>query len=381
MIYLNNAATSFPKPRAVREAIASYLASEPFHAGRAGFERQIEDAVGTCRSRLASLFGVEDPAHIVFTSGATESLNLALAGSNLSGHVVTTAIEHNSVLRPLHRLRQEQGIELTVVDCDANGYVAPAEIARAIRSNTSAIVVNHCSNVTGAVLDLEVIGQIARRHNTLFVVDASQSAGTEPIDVEKQGIDLLAFAGHKSLYGIPGIGGLYVREALSLRPLKVGGTGVRSDLIEQPREMPMYYEAGTANMLGIVALSAAAEFVLHEGIDTIRRSKRQHVERLAAAFARIPGVTLYAPGVAQRYAGLLSFNIDGLGPDEAGYVLEESFGIMVRAGLHCAPLIHKALGSFPAGSVRVSPSYFTTNDDIDRLIEAVKAMAQAGCVA
>ena len=208
MIYLNNAATSFPKPRDVNEAVASYLASAPFHAGRVGFERQREDTVWICRQRLAELLGVDDPAHIVFTSGATEALNLALVGADLTGHVITTAIEHNSVLRPLHRLRQERGIELTVVDCDANGQVAPDDIEQAVRADTSAIVVNHCSNVTGAVLDLEAIGRIARRRGVLFVVDASQSAGVEPIDVEKQSIDLLALAGHKSLYGVPGIGGL-----------------------------------------------------------------------------------------------------------------------------------------------------------------------------
>jgi cysteine desulfurase family protein len=381
MIYLNNAATSYPKPHAVHEAIASYLASAPFHAGRVGFDRQREDAVWTCRERLATLFGVEDPTHIVFTSGATESLNLALLGSNLKGHVVTTALEHNSVLRPLQRLRDEQGLELTVVDCDANGQVAPSAIARAMRPDTGAIVVNHSSNVTGAVLDLQAIGQIARRQGALFVVDASQSAGVEPIDVRTQGIDLLAFAGHKSLYGVPGIGGLYMREALSLRPLKVGGTGVRSDLPDQPREMPLYYEAGTANMPGIVALSAGVDFVLREGVDAIAGRKRGHIERLVAELESMPTVVLYAPDVARAEAGLLSFNLEGIDPEDAGYMLESSFGIVARTGLHCAPLIHRALGSFPAGSIRVSPSYFTTSDDIDRLIEAVKAMADVGAVA
>ena len=381
MIYLNNAATSYPKPREVHEAIASYLAREPFHAGRVGFERQREDAVWICRQRLATLFGVEDPTHIVFTSGATESLNLALLGSNLKGHVVTTAVEHNSVLRPLQRLRHEQGLELTVVDCDANGQVAPSDIARAIRPDTGAVVVNHGSNVTGAVLDLEAVGRIARQHAVLFVVDASQSAGVEPIDVKTQSIDLLAFAGHKSLYGVPGIGGLYIRDALSLRPLKVGGTGIRSDLLDQPRQMPLYYEAGTANMPGIVALSAGVNFVLQEGIDAIARRKRRHVERLVAELATIPGVVLYAPDVARASAGMLSFNLEGINPEEAGYMLEESFGIVARTGLHCAPLIHQALGSFPAGSIRVSPSCFTTSGDIDRLIEAVKAMAEVGVVA
>jgi cysteine desulfurase family protein len=302
-----------------------------------------------------------------------------LLGADLKGHVVTTALEHNSVLRPLQRLRHERGLELSVVDSDANGRVLPGDIERALRPDTSAIVVNHCSNVTGTVLALEAIGQVARRHGVLFVVDAAQSAGVEPIDVNKQQIDMLAFAGHKSLCGVPGIGGLYLRQALSLRPLTVGGTGVRSDLLEQPREMPLYYEAGTANMLGIVALDAGVRFVLEEGVETIRRAKRRHIERLVEGLAKTPGVVLHAPDVARSYGTVLSFNIEGLSPEDAGYMLENSFGIALRTGLHCAPLIHQALGSFPAGSLRVSPSYFTTSDEIDCLVEAVQAMARVEC--
>ena len=380
-IYLNNAATSYPKPPEVNEVLASHLTREPCDAGRVGFERQREDVASICRQRLAALFGVEDPAHIVFTSGATESLNLALSGSDLSGHVVTTAIEHNSVLRPLRRLQEERGLDVTVVDCDANGSVPPSEIERAIRPDTSAIVVNHCSNVTGAVLDLEAIGRIALEHGALFIVDASQSAGVEPIDVRRQSIDLLAFAGHKSLYGVPGIGGLYIHQAMSLRPLKVGGTGIRSDLPHQPREMPLYYEAGTANMLGIATLSAGVDFVLRQGVGAIGAKKKQHIERLRAELSKVPGTVLYAPDVTSTHAGVLCFNIEGVSPEEVGYVLEESFGIVVRAGLHCAPLIHRALGSYPAGSVRVSPSYFTTHDEIDHLVSAVRTMAEVGAAA
>ncbi len=381
MIYLNNAATSYPKPSEVNEAITSYLATEPFDVGRVGFEREREDIVWACRQRLATLFGVEDPTHIVFTSGATESLNLALLGSNLNGHIVTTAIEHNSVLRPLQRLQSEQGIELTVVDCDTNGYVTPGDIEQAIRPDTSAIVVNHCSNVTGAVLDLETIGRMARQHDVLFVVDASQSAGAEPIDVQRQSIDLLAFTGHKSLYGIPGTGGLYMHQAMSLRPLKVGGTGVRSDLPHQPREMPLYYEAGTMNLLGITALHAGVDYVLRQGVQVIGSKKKQQLERLRAELSKIPGIVLCAPEMTSTHTGVLSFNLDGISPEEVGYVLEHSFGILVRAGLHCAPLIHKALGSYPAGSVRVSLSYFTTDDEIDQFVAAVKAMANVECMA
>jgi cysteine desulfurase family protein len=379
MIYLNNAATSFPKPREVNDAVVSYLATEPCHAGRAGFERQAEDKLWACRQGLADLFGIEDPAHIVFTSGATESLNLALRGSDLRGHVVTTAIEHNSVLRPLNRLKEEEGLELTVVACDDNGRVTPNAIERAIRPNTCALVVNHSSNVTGTVLDLEALGQVAQQYGLLFVVDASQSAGVVPIDAESSHIDLLAFAGHKSLWGVPGIGGLYVREALSLDPLVVGGTGVRSDLPSQPREMPLYYEAGTQNTLGITALLAGVNFVLQHGIEDIARRRQQHVERMVDELERVPGVLIYARDAALEHGATLSFNIEGVSPEDAGYMLDSCFGIMVRTGLHCAPLIHEALGTFPRGSVRVSPSYFTTDDDIDRLVDAVRAVAEVEC--
>jgi cysteine desulfurase / selenocysteine lyase len=379
MIYLNNAATTFPKPRKVNDTVAAYLDTEPVHAGRVGFERQKEDTVWVCRQKLAELLGAEDPSHIVLTSGATESLNLALSGSDLTGHVVTTAIEHNSVLRPLHRLSRERGFALTVVDCDADGYVQPSAIEQAIRPQTSALVVNHCSNVTGAVLDLEAIGRVAQRHGALLAVDASQSAGVELIDVRTQAVDYLAFAGHKSLYGLPGLGGLYMRAPLSLRPLKVGGTGIRSDLTEQPFEMPIYYEAGTPNMLGVAALCAGLEFVRQTGLPAIRRRRRQHIERLATALADVPGVILYAQQAALTDAGMLCFNIQGMTPEDVGYVLENSFGILVRTGLHCAPLIHRALGSFPAGSIRVSPSCFTSSEDIDCLIAAVKSMTEVGC--
>jgi cysteine desulfurase / selenocysteine lyase len=379
MVYLNNAASSFPKPPEVNEAVGSYLATEPFHAGRAGFERQAEDMVWACRQGLADLFGVEDPTHIVLTSGATESLNLALFGSDLRGHVVTTAIEHNSVLRPLNRLKEQRGVELTVVACDDNGRVPPSAIEQAIRPDTCALVVNHSSNVTGTVQDLQALGRIAQQHSVLFVVDASQSAGVVPIDVESGHIDLLAFAGHKSLWGIPGIGGLYVREALSLDPLIVGGTGIRSDLLRQPREMPMYYEAGTQNMLGIAALHAGVDFVLQHGVEDIGQRRREHVERLVAELEPIPGVGLHARDAALEYGGMLSFNIEGVSPEDAGYMFESCFGITVRTGLHCAPLIHEALGSFPHGSIRVSPSYFTTDEDIDHLVDAVHAVADVEC--
>ncbi|HSV98989.1 MAG TPA: aminotransferase class V-fold PLP-dependent enzyme [Sedimentisphaerales bacterium] len=381
MIYLNNAATSFPKPPEVHRAVAECLHSEPFHADRVGFDRSAHNVIRGCRENLARLFQASDPDSIVLTSGATESLNLALFGSCLRGHVVTTAIEHNSVLRPLRRLEKAGRIRKTVVSCDANGWVAPVDIAAAIRPDTCAIVVNHCSNVTGQAQDLAAIASVASERGAVLIVDASQSAGIVEIDLSDWRIDLLAFAGHKSLYGLPGVGGLYIREPLSLEPLKVGGTGVRSDLADQPREMPMYYEAGTPNTPGIAALDAGVRFVLDHGVGEIRRQVRRLVGRLAAELATIPEVRLYAPDAARDSACMLSFNIEGLDPEEAGYLLDQSFGMAIRSGLHCAPLIHRPLGSAPGGSIRVSPSYFTTDREIDQFLDAVKALVAHGCPA
>jgi cysteine desulfurase family protein len=378
-IYLNNAASSFPKPPEVHEAIAECLATAPSHEGRTGLERKAGHATWECRENLARLFHAPDPANIVLTSGATEALNLAILGSSL--HVVTTAIEHNSVLRPLKKLQDARGITLTVVPCDANGWVDAESIAAAVREDTTAIVVNHCSNVTGAILDIGGIARIASDRGVLSIVDASQSAGIVPIDVQESGVDLLAFAGHKSLYGIPGVGGLYLREPFRLEPLKVGGTGVRSDLIEQPRMMPMYYEAGTPNTPGIAALDAGVRFVLDHGVDEIRRRVRRLIAHLSEELRQVPEVIVHAPRAAADSACVLSLNVADLPCEEAGYMIEESFGIAVRTGLHCAPLIHRFIGSAPAGSIRVSPSCFTTDQEIDRFLDAVKTIATVGCAA
>lgn len=381
MIYLNNAATSFPKPKEVTAAINDYLQFPPFHSGRVGFEMQAEDVITACRQKLAQLFNADNSDNIIFTSGATESLNLAILGLNLVGsHVITTAIEHNSVLRPLKTLERDGDIELAIVDCDQYGFVKPSDIADRIKRNTKAIIVNHCSNVTGSVLDLKNISDIAHSVNAFFIVDASQSAGVVPIDVHADGIDILAFAGHKSLYGIPGIGGLYLREGLRPKPLKVGGTGIRSDLLYQPEEIPMFYEAGTRNMPGIVALNAGVDFILRTGIDQIQETKLRHTRRIIKEFDGNPDIILHNRNDLDNPSTVLSLNIRGMDPADVGYILENSFHIIVRSGLHCAPLIHKALGSYPKGSFRISPSYFTTHEEINVLIEAIYQVCTAGAV-
>ena len=276
LLYLNNAATSYPKPKQVIEAVVCYLKSVPFHASRTGFEIQTEDVITSCRQKLCQLFNAPQPDRMIFTSGSTESLNLAIKGLELNGgHVITTTIEHNSVLRPLFKLEKEGKIRLTIVDCDARGHVDPQKINQAIHPNTKAVVINHSSNVTGTITDIQAISDIAHAHGAVILVDASQSAGCTPIDIKGWDIDLLAFTGHKSLFGLPGIGGLYIKENIKLRPLKVGGTGVRSDLTEQPPESPIYYEAGTLNLPGILALNQGVDFILNTGLKKMEQHKKK----------------------------------------------------------------------------------------------------------
>ena len=376
-IYLNNAATSYPKPERVIDAVTACISSVPFHSLRAGYEMAEGDVVYSCREKLAKLFNADNPRNIFFTSGSTESLNLALNGLDLEGHVITTAIEHNSVYRPLKRLESRGAVELTVVDCDMKGFVEPESIRSAVTSNTRAIVVNHCSNVIGAILDLRAISGIAHESGALLIVDASQSAGALAIDVTDLNIDILAFTGHKSLYGLPGIGGVYVRDGIDLEPLKVGGTGVKSDLLYQPEERPLYYESGTQNIPGIASLDAGLSFVLEEGIDKIRKRKKMLFGEMLGYLRGKRGIILYGSGDLEGREAIASFNIDGCSPQEIGYILENSFDIIVRSGLHCAPLIHQSLGSYPLGSIRVSPSYFTEIDEVEIFMDAINQICRS----
>lgn len=375
MIYLNNAATSYPKPPEVIEAVYQHIQEAPFHSSRAGFERQKDDVCYVARENLAKLFNIEEPLNIIFTSGSTEALNLAIYGLELeNAHVVTTGIEHNSVIRPLKHLEKDGKIELTFVDCDETTYVEPANIEAAIKSNTKAIVVNHSSNVTGVVLDLKEISKIAHKHNCYFVVDASQSAGNVEINCKDWDIDLLAFTGHKSLYGLPGIGGLYIKPGIELKPLKVGGTGTKSEVLYQPEGFPIYYEAGTPNMPGIISLKAGTEYIFKKGMENIREYKAKLVKQMIVQLENFPGITIYNKTEKASFTNFC-FNIDGFVPEEVGYMLESSFDMIVRTGLHCAPLLLEPLGVHPWGTVRASPSYFTTIAEAEQFIFAVKEIS------
>lgn len=376
MIYFNNTATSYPKPEIVTEAVIAYLNRPPLHSSRTGIEHDGDDFVNSCRQNIAKILNARSPEQIVFTSGSTEALNLVLRGIDFSGgHIISTSIEHNSVIRPLKTLEADGEISLDFVPCDNFGYVQPEWIAQAIRPNTKAIVVNHCSNVTGSIINLEALSKMAQKNNLLLIVDASQSVGLVPIDVEKWNIDYLAFTGHKNLFGLPGIGGLYMKKTLELKPLKTGGTGIKSEILLQPKSMPLYYEAGTPNLPGIVSLEAGSRFVLETGIDKIATHKANMVKYIIEELSNYEEIKIYT-AFENNSLSNFCFNIEGLVPEEVNYILESSYDIHVRSGLHCAPLLLDYLGVNPWGTVRASPSYFTQEWEIEKFIDAIKEIVE-----
>ncbi|MCX6135963.1 MAG: aminotransferase class V-fold PLP-dependent enzyme [Ignavibacteriales bacterium] len=376
MIYLNNAATSFPKPVSVLNAVERAMREAPSTSARSGGEISSSAIIVRCRELLAKLFLASHSDQIILTSGATESLNLVIRGLPLQGtHVITTAIEHNSVLRPLRRLEASGAIVLSIVDCDGSGNIDPDLVRNALRANTSLIAVNHCSNVTGAVVDVEAIAEIAREANAFFLVDASQSAGRVPIDVTAMGADAVVFAGHKSLYGISGTGGLYLKKPFSLEPLKVGGTGQWSESPVQPKIMPMYYEAGTPNSVGIAALFAGVEFVSSTGVEAIHANENTIVRHIVAALSTMSNVVIYGNGLAD--VSIFAMNVGGYDPDDVAFLLHESSGIVTRSGLHCAPLIHRFIGTSSKGCLRISPSFFTSREQADIFIDAVSVISRS----
>jgi len=376
-IYLDNAATSFPKPESVYRAVDHALRNVGASPGRGGYRRGLDATrlVFEAREALAELFGIRDSSRTVFTASATEALNLAVSGLLRPGdHAITTIAEHNSVARPL-RLAESRGVEVTCLDCDRSGLLRPADLAHAIRKNTRLIVLSHCSNVTGAIQPIGEIGALAAKAGIPFLVDAAQSAGVIPINVEDLGVTLLAAPGHKGLLGPQGTGFLYLAEGIDPLPLMVGGTGTHSTDAEQPLEMPARYESGTLNVPGIAGLKAGVEFIRETGIETIRRKESLLVANLLEGLARIPGITLHGPPVGRERGGIVSFTLKGMDPAFIGFSLDRDYDIAVRVGLHCSPGTHRAIGTYPEGTVRVSPGYFNAPDDIEKLIAAVGEIA------
>jgi len=375
IIYFDNAATSWPKPPEVNAAMQKYLKKIGANPGRSGHRLSVEAAriIYDAREKLAQLFNVNDSLRIVLTKNATEALNIAILGFLKPGdHVITSSMEHNSVMRPL-RAMEHRGVDLMVVPCDPDGLVEPAKISAAITKNTRAIFITHASNVTGTIMPVDDIGRIAREHGLVFCVDAAQTAGCYPIDVEAMNIDLLAFTGHKSLFGPSGTGGLYIREGLEKRiePLCVGGTGSRSEVEEQPDFMPDRYEAGTPNTVGIAGLQAGVDFVLSEGIARIKMKEEELVKTFMKGINGVQDVTLYGQTGTKKRTPVVSFNIAGMDPAAVALELDDRFKIMARSGIHCAPSAHKTIGTCPKGTVRFSFSYFNTQDQIAKAIEAL----------
>ena len=381
MIYFDNAATSWPKPPGVKEAMVKFMEEIGANPGRSGHLLSIEAAriLYETREAFSTLFRVKDPSRIVFTLNATESINLALKGLLRPGdHIITSSMEHNSVMRPLRYL-EKKGVELSILPCSSNGTLNPQDAERKIKSNTKMIILNHASNVIGTLLPIKEVGLIARNHNLLFLVDAAQTAGAYPIDMETEKIDLLAFTGHKSLYGPQGTGGLVIGDRIEEKemiPLKQGGTGSRSEFEEQPDFLPDRFESGTPNGVGIAGLLAGIQFVLEKGTEHIRQYESNLIEKLIKDLKEIPRIKLYGSENKEERMATLSFNIAQLSPSNVSFYLEKEFGILCRPGLHCAPSAHKTMGTFPEGTVRFSLSYFNTEEEVDRAIDALNSIAK-----
>lgn len=377
MIYLDSSATSFLKPPQVAEAVFRSFntignAGRGAHAPTLNASRLIYDT----REKLAALFGTPDPSRIAFTCNATEALNIAIHGAIHPGeHVITTACEHNSVLRPLY-LKEKEGTELTIIPADKKGRIRYDLLESSVKSNTSAIVLTHASNLSGNVTDLAFVSNFAKKHELLLIVDASQTAGSLPINVVKMGIDILCFTGHKGLFGPQGTGGLYVCEGLTLSPLKSGGSGIHSFDRQHPTDMPTALEAGTLNGHGIAGLNAGVDYILSTGVKNIHAKEISLARRFVNGISDISDLKLYGDIDAPLRTPIISLNIDNMSSASVSDILWEDYEICVRAGAHCAPLMHKTFGTEKQGAVRFSFSCFNTEAEIDTAIQAMHEIAE-----
>lgn len=382
MIYLDNAATSGTKPEAVYKASDGALRKCSGNPGRSGHKvslaagKIVEDARISC----AQLLSAEDSSEISFTFNTTGALNTAIYGVARPGsHIITSSLEHNSVSRPLEHLKT-LGCDVTVLQASVDTGVDPEEVRAAIRPDTSLIVMTHISNVTGTVNDVRAIGAAAREAGVPFLVDAAQSIGTRNIDVVRDNIDMLAFPGHKGLLGPQGTGGLYVRKGIEIAPLTRGGTGSFSESLEQPSRMPDRLESGTLNIPGLAGLTEGVRFILETGADKICEREALLRNRLYEGLSAIPGITLYSPAPGFDAGCVVSFTLEGMDPAEISMILDAAFDIAVRSGLHCAPYAHTMLGTITSGgTVRVSPDWFTRDDEIEAFIDAISTIQKENC--
>jgi len=380
ILYFDNAATTWPKPPEILQAMTRYQEEVGGSPGRSAHRLSIEAAriVYDTREAAADLFGIDDPFRIAFTKNATEGLNIAIQGLLKPGdHCITTGMEHNSVMRPL-RAMEACGVTLSVVPCQTDGTLNPDDVEASIQPKTRLIVVIHASNITGTLMPVQQVGEIARRHSIPLLVDAAQTAGALPLNVETMNIDLLAFTGHKSLFGPQGTGGLYIRKGLDekIAPLMMGGTGSRSEFEEQPDFMPDKYESGTQNAVGLAGLGAGIAFIRTQGIATIRQKEMALTQAFLGGAGALKGVRLYGPEAPEKRTAVVSFNIDGMVPSETAMRLDEDYGIMCRPGLHCAPLAHRTVGTFPQGTVRFSFGYYNTMDQVQQAVKAIEEISR-----
>lgn len=380
MIYFNNAATTWPKPESVYQSVDNFFRNSGMNPGRSGSNESLDAAriIFETREKIAKFFSINNSAHLVFNSGSTESLNTVIKGVLKRGdHVITSKMEHNSVIRPLERLKAEREIEVDYIDLDfESAEVDYQGIKNALRDNTKLIVISHASNVLGTVNDLQRIGELAAAEDILFLVDAAQTAGVIPIDVEKMKIDFLTLPGHKSLFGPPGVGALYVRDPKKLLPLKEGGTGTNSLNINHPEIMPDYLEAGTLNTPGIIGLGAGIEFIQNEGIKNIHQKEMRLLKKVIAGLIDLPGIKVYGKKDVINRTAVTAFSAEVCSSNQLAFKLQHDHNIQLRGGLHCAPLLHKFLGTDKQGMLRLSPGYFNTESEVDEFLKILENITQ-----
>jgi len=382
MIYFDNAATSWPKPDTVVPAMNRFMNEVGANPGRSGHRLSVEAGriINDGRENVAELFKVKDPMRVVFGINATDGLNLGIRGILRKGdHVITSSMEHNSVMRPLRELEQNGTIELTVVQCTGEGILDPDDVENAVRRDTRLMVLNHASNIVGTLLPVRQVGKIAHEHGAFFMIDAAQTGGCIPIDMTADHIDLLGFTGHKGLLGPQGTGGLVIGErvnAKDLRILKSGGTGSRSEFERQPDFLPDKYESGTMNTVGLAGLAAGVRFVLDETVERIHEKELKLSRKFIHGATATPGLTLYGTRDERKQTPTFSFNLEGMAPSEVGFALDEDYGIMCRVGLHCAPAAHRTIGTFPDGTVRFGFGYFTTEEEVDFALASLEEMTR-----
>ena len=373
-IYLDNAATSFPKPKEVATAVYDFMVNNGTSSGRGSYKKAMQSdyIVYECRKLIGKLFNFDNPKKVIFTSNVTDSLNIAMRGIlKENDHVITSSLEHNAVWRCLKTLERDINIKIVTVECSKDGITNPQDIKKYIKKDTALIVFTQASNVLGTIQPIREIGAIAREHNIPFLVDSAQSAGAMKIDVKEDNIDILAFTGHKSLLGPMGTGGLIINTDIDIKPLKAGGTGGDSAYEYQPDYYPNHLETGTSNVSGIAGLREAIKFLNKEGIENIHNKEKELTKYALEKLETVKDIEIYGPKDCEKMLSVISFNIKDKRPEDVGSILDQKYNIMLRAGLHCAPTAHSVIGTKERGTLRIGLGYFNEKEDIDKLVEAL----------